>query len=273
MSLILEALRKSDAERRLGTAPELLAPMPVLRPPQPRRRWRFAIAGGGAFLAVALMLGWWSRRGLVPSHDVPATGALHTQRTADTSVTEGAARPAPKSEGVVDSTPPRVARPAAAPILDMSRAIAAPRIREIPPATRSGLRPGISAANIPSVSRPAAASTAGVVAATPPLVTSLPAPSSPPAPLIPATSDPAAIADEPELVPLGSLSAAERNALPTLKVSMHVYANDPAQRFMIVDGHRVGEGARLADGVILVRIRHDGAEIDAHGMRVLLPKP
>ena len=75
------------------------------------------------------------------------------------------------------------------------------------------------------------------------------------------------------LVPLGSLSAAERNALPTLKVSMHVYASDPAQRFMIVDGQRVGEGARLADGVILVRIRHDGAEIDAHGMRLLLPKP
>jgi general secretion pathway protein B len=72
---------------------------------------------------------------------------------------------------------------------------------------------------------------------------------------------------------LADLSADERSNLPALKVTMHVYADASAQRFMIVDGQRVGEGARLADGVILVRIRHDGAEIDAHGRRLLLPKP
>ena len=80
-------------------------------------------------------------------------------------------------------------------------------------------------------------------------------------------------ADEPVLQSLADLGADERNGLPTLKVSMHVYADNPARRFMIIDGQRVGEGARLADGVILVRIRRDGAELDVHGRRLLLPKP
>ncbi len=273
MSLILEALRKSDAERRLGTAPDLLAPMPVLRPPKPRRHWRFAIAGGVALLVAALVLGWWSLRGEVPSHDASATGTQHAQRPAEARVAEDAVLPAPKRQADVDSMQARVARPATVAVLDTSPAIAAPRTREIPLATRTGFPRDAPAAHIPPLNTPAAASTAGVVSATPPLVTSISATALPHAPPIPSITDAAAPTDEPMLAPLDSLSAEERNALPTLKVSMHVYANDPAQRFMIVDGQRVGEGARLAGGVTLVRIRHDGAEIDAHGMRVLLPKP
>src|SRR5450432_1492457 len=156
MSLILEALRKSDAERRLGTAPGLLAPMPVLRAPPPRRSWRFAIAGGVVFLVAALVVGWWSLRGLVPSHDTRATGALRAHSSADASVAEDAARPAPKPQAVVDSMPARVARPATVPVLQMSRAIAAPRIKEIPPATQSGSRQDMPPANIPPMNRPAA---------------------------------------------------------------------------------------------------------------------
>jgi len=89
-----------------------------------------------------------------------------------------------------------------------------------------------------------------------------------------ATATPApAPVDEPALSPLADLSVDERNGLPALKVSMHVYADDPTQRFMIVDGQRVGEGARMAGGVVLVHIRRDGAEIDVRGRRLLLPKP
>lgn len=77
-----------------------------------------------------------------------------------------------------------------------------------------------------------------------------------------------------EILPrLADLPAAERNALPALKLSMHVYADDPAQRFVILDGRRQAEGAALADGVVLAEIRRDGLVLDAHGRRLLLPRP
>lgn len=72
---------------------------------------------------------------------------------------------------------------------------------------------------------------------------------------------------------IADLSPAERQSLPALKVSMHVYAELPGDRFMIIDGARVGEGARIGDRIVLVRIRRDGGELDIGGRRLLLPKP
>ena len=62
-------------------------------------------------------------------------------------------------------------------------------------------------------------------------------------------------------------------ALPTLKLSMHVYSDDPARRFVIVDGKRLVEGAAVADGVIVDAIRRDGAVLATGGRRVLLSRP
>ena len=53
---------------------------------------------------------------------------------------------------------------------------------------------------------------------------------------------------------------------------MHVYSDEPARRFAIIDGQRVAEGARLGPGVV-AQIRRDGVVIDIDGRRVLLPKP
>lgn len=72
---------------------------------------------------------------------------------------------------------------------------------------------------------------------------------------------------------IADLPPTERAALPPLQVSMHVYAELPGDRFMIVDGARVGEGARIGDRIVLVQIRRDGAVLDIGGRRVLLPKP
>lgn len=72
---------------------------------------------------------------------------------------------------------------------------------------------------------------------------------------------------------LSSLGAAERAQLPPLRLSMHVYAAEPAQRFVILDGQRLGEGASPAPGLVLEQIRRDGLVLSVDGQRLLLPRP
>ena len=254
MSLILEALRKSEAERRLGSAPELLTAMPVLRMPAPRARWPLAMTGALVLIA-AFGLGWWWLRSATTPPAIPVAAQSSQEASAIDAAVNAAvidhrnAQPSPRDAGT-----PRIA-PINAPPLSSTPLIAAPNRR-----TAVAAAPPITPSTAPTklVIEPAQFNAAHGAIAT----------SS--APIMP--TPPASVA-EPPLLSLADLSTDERNGLPALKVSMHVYADDPTHRFMIVDGQRVGEGARLADGVILVRIRRDGAELDAHGRRLLLPKP
>ena len=75
MSLILEALRKSEAERRRAVVPDLLAEPAIAAPiaTTPPQRWPW-IAGG---LAIAGLLAWFAMRdrGPAPISVVPVTDA------------------------------------------------------------------------------------------------------------------------------------------------------------------------------------------------------
>ena len=217
MSLILDALRKSEAERRRGQAPDVFAAAPGAPParaPVPRV-WPLLLLG-------AMLLGsaWliWNAGG---------------EREPPVAAGEPAADPANAG-----APPPRIiVVPAPAP----------PPARPAPPATRGD-----------DAVAPAPATAAPTAVAPPPM----PMPAPPPEP----------VAADPELPPLAVLDAASRAALPPLKLTMHVYAEDPARRFAIVDGQRVAEGARLGAAVV-AQIRRDGVVIEVDGRRLLLPKP
>ena len=87
-------------------------------------------------------------------------------------------------------------------------------------------------------------------------------------------AEPAPVAEAPDFVPsLSSLGAAQRARLPPLKLSMHVFAESPAQRFVILDGQRLGEGASPASGLVVQEIRRDGLVLAVDGQRFLLPRP
>jgi general secretion pathway protein B len=66
MSYILEALKKSDLERRQGRVPDLNAPTTVVMLPEPTPRHLLALVAV-ALVAVGVVLGWW--RPWQPSRD------------------------------------------------------------------------------------------------------------------------------------------------------------------------------------------------------------
>src|SRR5436305_123107 len=95
MSLILEALRKSEAERRLGSAPGVLAPMPVLHAPAPRRRSPLAIAAFALALAAVAGGSWqmFGRNGAAPAEAVPSGRQAASAATATAVGSDGPVLP------------------------------------------------------------------------------------------------------------------------------------------------------------------------------------
>ena len=63
-----------------------------------------------------------------------------------------------------------------------------------------------------------------------------------------------------------------RKSLPTLRLSMHVYAGDPKQRFVILNDSRLSEGDKTADDVTLREVRKDGAVLEFQGQRFFYPR-
>jgi len=60
--------------------------------------------------------------------------------------------------------------------------------------------------------------------------------------------------------------------LPALHLDLHVFAQRPRDRFVMINMHRVGEGDTLPGGVQVDAIRPDGVVLTYHGTQFLLPR-
>jgi len=239
MSLILDALRKSEAERRRGQTPDLFASLPApTSPPRPGMLRLWPLAAVVTLLAVAGLVFWPGQEAASPPIVVD---------TAQTGAPESTLRaPLPSARR---APPPSTAPPPQA----LSTAVTAPAPRapvadpvSIGPAPAGQTRvPDAPIASLPSMGETSAATAATAEAAD----------------------------DEAEsLPPIAVLSAGERAGLPPLKLSMHVWGSEPGRRFAIIDGRRVTEGSTAGTGVI-EEIRRDGVVLNINGRRILLPRP
>jgi len=260
MSLILDALRKSEAERRRGQAPDLFASIatpPPSRAVEALRFWPVLV-----FVALAIVAGWIVWR---------------DEEAASTTTTGSAPVDAPDARAeatVVPNTQPM--RPVARPPTSGPAIVAGPV--SAPP---SATAPAPVTAPDPVSAPDARATAAGSASAPSTELRSLPARPvqmevpTPPAstPLTEATAPSRADEVEPEpLPPIAVLGASERASLPPLKLSMHVFGSEPGNRFAIIDGQRVTEGSVLG-GSIVEAIRRDGVVLNINGRRILLPRP
>jgi general secretion pathway protein B len=307
MSLILEALKKSEAKRRLGEAPDIGTPFAT-----PRRRGRalpllvFVIMAAGA-------LGWWLLR-----HPTPATtAATNLQKTTATAPPPTArsapAMPIRPAQNAPAAQQPKASietQPAAPPMpADTSPWVAVGKPDNTHRGNASGQRKLPSnmrriepATPVADKSPPTA--TAPKIASAPPAAVPA-APSAPalanaakapdpktPDPRAPTASDAAPKAAVPK-VAAPTLAAAQpapsavaksdvpfyyelpfnvRKSLPPLRLSMHVYAGDPAQRFVVLNDSRLAEGDKTADDVTLREVRKDGAVLEFQGQRFFYPR-
>lgn len=262
MSLILEALKKSERERQVGTAPTLATP------PMSRKRKRSLLPWLVAAIAIAGAAGWWLSRETAPE---PTPVAERT--------------PAPASA----TTSPATSRPSR-PEAPMTT-VAPPPEKPLPPATDPAKYSEQQIAKVAAaVAKAAPASTAQIAANTPappPAPVAAPvadnAPANPIAPPAPSPASPS-VAPAPAAVAAAPRSAAaslpllwelpydKRKDIPQLTMSLQVYAADPSQRFAIVNDERHVEGDKLGDDLTLKEIAPEGLVVEYRGERFLFPR-
>jgi len=232
-----DATREAGPRVKYVTTPRAPVPRPARRP---LRLWLVSGALAlGAITIGAVLLG--SRSGNVgtPSPEPAAT------ETASTVEPSGQTAPA-----VAD--PPRSEQPSAVGSVD-----AAPQPDTAQPSNQAAV-----------TARPAPAQPA--TRPTPPVASYAPAP--------PAPSDESPRQrrrrDRVELQANASPPPASSEALPPqeqpLKIDMLVWAPEPGERMVYVNGHRYVEGETLANGAILQRIEQDGIILIQAGRRLRL---
>ena len=276
MSYILEALKKAQAERQIGSTPTIHAPTLASVPAgQGARSKRTPVIVAMALMAAAIAgLATLLVRQQPAANQPPAAVAA-------TAATQAAARPASApvaavaAPAVADSaTPaaPTAASAAAAP------AAAGPAAAGQAPAQQAVLQ-SPAAMTTPPVQRSVSPQTSGQrgseapqLAATKPGGTATraadvaqAAPAAPPAPA------PAPAPAEEQVQSLRELPEPIQRAIPQITLGGYMYSKNPADRLLLIDKVLRREGEEVAPGLILDKLQPKQAVFSFRGYRYRVP--
>jgi len=218
MSLILDALKKSEAERQRGQAPHILSPLPA--------------APSHVHAGKASKLPWLILMAALFAMMVAAYFYAQSRVAVTPAITHLPAENKPAQTAAIASDETSI------PVVEAPK----PVVIEKPP--------------VPQTETTAPVTTAPAI--------------------MPPTIAPAPVVDQTEAAPalanLSDMPAEQRQQLPPLKLSMHVFSMDAGKRFAIIDGQRVNEGG-LVGSVVIEQIRQDGVVLSVQGQSYLLPRP
>jgi general secretion pathway protein B len=286
MSLILEALKKSERQRRLGESPSLGSPIMAVR----RRRSVLPVLI--ALIAIGLLALWWLRRdvGNPEAQPVAATASPASRAKPDSPRPTGTPNDGTTfSDDAVATGPAAAARQPRVPRNKPSAGAPA----SLDAQRREKIRSGELVAANPEAGPDATIKESEPISANDPaaLAAAMARAGKPVAPEQGESAGPGRIgetgrkADKPEpgivkpanvgtgesMKLMWELPLATRRNLPEIKLSMHVFAKDPAQRFVIINGERRAEGDDV-EGLKLIEIRTDGVVFENDGVRFLYPR-
>jgi general secretion pathway protein B len=239
MSLILEALKKSEAERQRVAGPTLLE----MRIAKPQRRYPiWAVAVGVLLLSnMVLLLVFVLRKPAPASVAAPVIGV---------------------------QVPP--------PALSAAPAPAGRLITTVPSATTAPATPDSAApvVNTPDLAPPPQVAGASAHAAAPTLADDAGAEPTNPADELPAVSPGAGSVkfqrdDSGGYANLPSFTELSNN-MPPLRLDLHVYAEHPGDRYALINMERVHEGDTLSEGMKVLAITREGVALDYRGQQFML---
>ena len=239
MSYILDALRKSDQQRRRGAAPTLLTgQVTAVAPKQP------AVLTYGLLAAVlvgaGMAIGWlrpWQAEQAAPVANVAAAKPSETDMRQAVPVRTGIA-PVPEPQ-VRSATPATQIAPAPASL--PARATApAPATTPVKSQSRASAGAEAEASGKPRDEIAAVSRKAAAVAQQPPGTAA-------------ADSAPAQ-----NVISLAELPLALRQELPPMTISVHAYSGNPRDRMVGINNRMLREGDNVAPGLKLEQITPEG---------------
>jgi general secretion pathway protein B len=240
MSFILDALKKSETDRQRQSSPALFE----VKVAAPRRKFPLWAAGLAVLLGINVLVLAWV---LLRRPDAPVVGTPSGQNMAQPM----AANSAPPGMVTVPATvtlPTTVNIPInSAPTISMNSAAAQPgvvRPSEAPPLAQEPLLQGQEPAVPPDYNqddyRPA---------------------------ITPQQAGDIAAKRRAGELPTRDEVLAQGNALPDLRLDLHVYAVNPAERFVFINMRKLREGESLPEGVRVDEITQNGVELSFRGRR------
>jgi general secretion pathway protein B len=233
MSFILDALKKSESDRQRQSGPSLFE-VKVAPPRRALPIWAVAIA---VLLGINVIVVSWMllRR---PASPQRATPSAHEPPAARPAITPPAPRGDPASGQAAGGSPAATV------------ATTPPATSPTAPAARAGN--GQNADQAPPREDPRDNAPAVEPAATPGFATSGGG------------------------NPTGGMPLYQQivtsDGLPALHLDMHVFADRPQDRFVMINMHKLGEGDTLPGGVHVDAIRPDGVVLSYQGTQFLLPR-